>query len=65
MASFSKFYHSAKCSYELEKIASCGTVGYFCNSCKNLVSKSKILTHEEMERDTTEMSKEKSEKSEY
>jgi len=48
----------------LEKIASCGTVGYFCNSCRNLVSKSKILTHEEIEKATSEISEEKSNKSE-
>ena len=57
-------YYCPKCSSELEKIASCGTVGYFCNSCRNLVSKSKILTHEEIEKATSEISEEKSNKSE-
>ena len=45
-----QMYYCPKCSGELERIASCGTVGYFCNSCRNLVSKSKILTHAEMAR---------------
>ena len=35
------------CLGELEKIGSCGTVGYFCDHCKTLVSKSKMLTEEE------------------
>ena len=60
-----QIYYCPKCSGELERIASCGTVGYFCNSCRNLVSKSKILTHEEIERATTEMPEDESEKSEY
>ncbi len=55
-----KSYYCPKCSGELEKIASCGTVGYFCNSCKNLVSKSKILTYEEIERANFETPEEKS-----
>ncbi len=37
------------CLGELEKIGSCGTVGYFCDHCKTLVSKSKTLTEEEKE----------------
>lgn len=37
------------CLGELEKLGSCGTVGYFCDHCKTLVSKSKILTEEEWE----------------
>src|SRR5665647_436008 len=45
-----QIYYCPKCSGELERIASCGTVGYFCNSCRNLVSKSKILTHAEVVR---------------
>lgn len=32
---------------KLEKLGSCGTVGYFCDHCKTLVSKSKMLTEEE------------------
>lgn len=37
------------CLGELEKLGSCGTVGYFCDHCKTLVSKSKILTEKEKE----------------
>lgn len=36
------------CLGELEKLGSCGTVGYFCDQCKTLVSKSKMLTEEEI-----------------
>lgn len=44
-----KFY-CPNCFGELEKLTGCGTVGYFCNSCKILISRSKMLTHEEMEK---------------
>lgn len=40
-------HYCPACLGELEKIASCGTVGYFCDHCKTLVSKSKMLTEEE------------------
>jgi len=56
-----QIYYCPKCSGELERIASCGTVGYFCNSCRNLVSKSKILTHDEMEKSTIEKSEDENE----
>lgn len=43
-------YYCPKCFEELEKISGCGAVGYFCNECKGLVSRSKMLTQEEMEK---------------
>lgn len=53
-----KQYYCPKCFDELEKLASCGTVGYFCNTCKSLVSKSKIITKEESEKLKIENEKE-------
>lgn len=47
-------YYCPTCSSELEKLASCGTIGYFCDTCKSLVSKSKILKAEEMEKKKSE-----------
>lgn len=44
-----KQYYCPKCSGELERLSGCGTVGYFCDKCKCLISKSKILTLEEMQ----------------
>lgn len=40
-------YYCPTCHGDLEKIASCGTVGYFCDHCKSLVSKSKMLSEED------------------
>lgn len=48
------------CLGELEKLGSCGTVGYFCDHCKTLVSKSKMLTEEERkEQNLKEVEKDK------
>ena len=43
-------YYCHKCGEELERLSGCGAVGYFCNRCKGLVSRSKMLTREEMEK---------------
>ncbi len=56
-----QLYYCPKCSGELERIASCGTVGYFCNNCRNLISKSKILAKEEMKSTTLEPSEDENE----
>ena len=48
------------CLGKLEKLGSCGTVGYFCDHCKTLVSKSKMLTKEERkEQNLKEVEKDK------
>ena len=36
-------YYCPTCNGELELIASCGAVGYFCNHCRKLVSRKKML----------------------
>ena len=45
-------YYCPKCSEELEKLSGCGAVGYFCNRCRGLVSRSKMLNREEMEKNS-------------
>ncbi len=42
-------YYCPKCLDKLEKLSGCGAVGYMCNTCKNLVSRQKMLTRQEME----------------
>ncbi|MDF3002768.1 MAG: hypothetical protein K0Q48_2887 [Bacillota bacterium] len=41
-------YYCPDCGNKLERISGCGTVGYMCDTCKHLVSKSKILTEQEL-----------------
>ncbi len=45
-------YFCPECHNPLERLSGCGAVGYFCNTCKILISKQKMLTYEEVkERD--------------
>jgi len=37
-------YYCPNCRSELEEISSCGSVGYFCNKCNELISRKRILT---------------------
>lgn len=39
---FKKIGYCPKCDSELEKLQACGAANYFCNSCNELQSKSKI-----------------------
>lgn len=41
-------YYCPQCHNKLERIASCGTVGYMCDTCKRLVSKTKILSYDQL-----------------
>ncbi len=41
-------YYCPTCSHELEEQSGCGSISYFCDTCKKLVSRTKILTEEEM-----------------
>ena len=43
-----KFY-CPTCENELEEMNSCGNVSFFCDTCKTLVSRSKMLSEEELE----------------
>jgi hypothetical protein len=38
-----KKYYCPTCNGELEMLSGCGAVGYFCNHCKKLVSRKKML----------------------
>ena len=37
------------CRGELEMLSGCGAVGYFCNHCRKLVSRSKMLSENDLE----------------
>lgn len=37
-----------KCNSQLEEIAACGSVSYFCNHCNELVSRSQMLKEEDI-----------------
>ena len=39
-----KKYYCPTCNGELEMLSGCGAVGYFCNHCKKLVSRKKMLS---------------------
>jgi transposase-like protein len=41
-------YYCPNCSSELEKISSCGSVGYFCNKCNELISRKRILSKKQL-----------------
>jgi len=38
-----KKHYCPTCNGELEMLSGCGAVGYFCNHCRKLVSRSKML----------------------
>ena len=42
-------YYCPKCFDKLERLSGCGAVGYMCNTCKNLVSRQKMLSRQGME----------------
>lgn len=39
-------YYCPKCSSKLSEESGCGSVSYFCNTCKTLVSRQKMLNEE-------------------
>jgi hypothetical protein len=41
-AAYVKMGYCPKCESELEKLQACGAANYFCNTCNELQSKSKI-----------------------
>lgn len=45
-------YYCPKCHSKLEMYSGCGSVGYFCHSCKVLISRSKMLTEQQMKEET-------------
>lgn len=44
MENANKKYYCPTCSKELEMLSGCGAVGYFCNHCRKLVSRQKMLS---------------------
>ena len=44
-----EYYYCPKCLDKLERLSGCGSVGYICNSCKNLISRKQMLTLQEMD----------------
>jgi hypothetical protein len=44
MENANKKYYCPTCNEELEMLSGCGAVGYFCNHCKKLVSRQKMLS---------------------
>lgn len=41
-------YYCPDCKKELEEMSGCGSVSYFCNHCKALISRQRILTEEQV-----------------
>ena len=44
MENANKIYYCPTCDGELEMLSGCGAVGYFCNHCRKLVSRKKMLS---------------------
>lgn len=47
-------YYCPECNSELEKIAGCGSVAYFCGKCKKIISRTKMLTKEQLKENMTQ-----------
>ena len=45
----SENYYCPECMSRLEKKEGCGSISYFCYTCKKLVSRSKMLTKDQMD----------------
>ena len=41
-------YYCPNCGHKLEMLAGCGSISYFCNTCKLLISSKKIMTEEQL-----------------
>ena len=46
-------YYCPRCNNKLENIGGWGSTSYFCTECKMLISRSKILTKEQLEEKNT------------
>jgi len=53
MENANKKYYCPTCNGELEMLSGCGAVGYFCNHCRKLVSRQKMLSEPEAEPEAT------------
>lgn len=54
-------FYCPECFDKLERLSGCGAVGYMCNTCKHLISRQKMLSSEEMEKEKQKRSEETSE----
>lgn len=41
-------FYCPDCSRKLEQMSGCGSVSYFCNNCKKVISRKRILTEEQI-----------------
>lgn len=49
-----KSFYCPECSHKLEEIKGCGSIGYFCDYCKKLISRKVMLTEEQLVKKTAE-----------
>lgn len=49
-----KSFYCPECKSKLEEITGCGSVGYFCDHCKKLISRKAILTEEQVSKKAVE-----------
>lgn len=54
-------YYCNKCLGELEEESACGSVSYFCDTCKGLVSRSVMLSEEERDKQSEQIENEEKE----
>lgn len=47
-------FYCPTCEGKLEEQSACGSVSYFCDTCKSLVSRSKMLTEEALKAQKSE-----------
>jgi len=52
MENVNKKFYCPTCNEELEMLSGCGAVGYFCNHCRKLISRQKMLSEPAKEPDT-------------
>jgi DNA-directed RNA polymerase subunit RPC12/RpoP len=44
-----KSFYCPDCNHKLELMSGCGSVSYFCNNCKMIISRKRILSEDEVE----------------
>ncbi len=46
----SEKYYCPNCFEKLQEVSGCGSVSYFCNKCKKLISRTSMLKENELEK---------------
>ena len=41
-------YYCPDCGHKLEVLSGCGSVSYFCNTCKLIISRKRIINKEQL-----------------